>query len=195
MRLKMVPQVTSIDFLSMRKYAIGLSGFAIILACVSFFTLGLNFGIDFRGGTVIELRMPGPADLSQIRAIVGELDLGDVAVQEFGAPQDVLIQLEASVVPEGALTPDLVVTNALRQIYPELEIRQVEFVGPKVSGELIQAGAIAIVLAVVAVLIYIWQRFEWQFALGGVVALVHVGRLTLGAFYEGQVAFTLSLIA
>ncbi|MEM7544742.1 MAG: protein translocase subunit SecF [Pseudomonadota bacterium] len=195
MRLKLVPDVTTIDFMGKAKYAIGLSGIAIILAAISFFTLGLNFGIDFRGGTVIELRFPEIPDLSQIRAIVGGLDLGDVAVQEFGQPNEILIQLEASIVPEGALTPDLIVTNALAEVYPALEVRRVEFVGPKVSGELVQAGAIAITLAVLAVLIYIWLRFEWQFAVGAVAALVHDVVLTIGVFSEVQLEFNLSIIA
>ncbi|MEM8751786.1 MAG: protein translocase subunit SecF, partial [Pseudomonadota bacterium] len=136
MRLKLVPNETRVDFLGLKKIALAFSGLAVVASIVVFFALGLNFGIDFRGGAVVEVRTEGPADLGQIRDVVGDLDLGDVSVQEFGEPEEVLIQLEATGGEEGQTSTDLVI-RALQAEIGEIEIRRVEFVGPKVSGELV----------------------------------------------------------
>ncbi|MEM7267924.1 MAG: protein translocase subunit SecF [Pseudomonadota bacterium] len=196
MRLKLVPEETAIDFLGMRTIAAAMSGAAIIASIAIFFMMGLNFGIDFRGGVTIEARTEGPADLGQIRSITGGLDLGDVSVQEFGQPEDVLIQVEVQQ-GDGDVQQAVVSTvkDALTAEIQSIEFRRVEVVGPKVSGELIEAGVIAIVLAVVAVLIYIWLRFEWQFSVGAVAALVHDVVLTIGIFSLVQLEFNLSIIA
>ena len=196
MRLKLIPDETNIDFLGMRKVALAASALAIIASIVVWLMMGLNFGIDFRGGTTIEAQTEGPADLAQIRSITGGLGLGDVSVQEFGQPEDVLIQVEEQP-GDGNVQMAVVaqVKDALSAEIAGIEFRRVEVVGPKVSGELIEAGVLAILLAVGAVLIYIWLRFEWQFSLGAVAALVHDVIITIGVFSLVQLEFNLSIIA
>ena len=196
MRLKLVRDETQFDFLGFWKIAGSLSILAMIGSVVAFLMLGLNFGIDFRGGVTIEVRTEGPADLGQIRGIVGNLDLGDVSVQEFGQPEDVLIQVEVQQ-GDGNVQQAVVaqVKDALDAEIANIEYRRVEVVGPKVSGELIQAGVIAILLAIAAVLFYIYVRFEWQFSVGAVAALVHDVVLTIGVFSIMQLEFNLSIIA
>ena len=196
MRLRLVPAGTKIDFLGVRKAAMALSGLLIVGSVALTVLMGLNFGIDFRGGTMIEARTPGVADLGQIRSIASGLGLGDVAVQEFGEPTDVLVRVETQPGDGDAQMAVVeVVQNALAAEIEGIEFRRVEVVGPKVSGELIQAGALAVLVAVAAVLIYIWLRFEWQFALGAVAALVHDVVLTIGVFSLVQLQFNLSIIA
>jgi preprotein translocase subunit SecF len=159
---------------------------------------GLNFGIDFQGGTMIEVRMPGDAaDLAGMRATLGTLGLGEVALQEFGTPTDVLIRIERQ---EGDDEVQLAAVNlvkgALGEAYGEdVSYRRVEFVGPKVSGELLWAGTQAVLFALIAILIYIWFRFEWQFGVGAVVALIHDVVLTLGIFSLLGLEFNLATVA
>ena len=201
-RLKVVREQTKIDFLGYRRIWAIVSAIAAAVSLVALLTLGLNFGIDFRGGTLVEVRMPGAqADLGEIRGVVGDLGLGDVAVQEFGDPRDVLIRVEEQVTretgPQDAtvLTASQKVAAALEEAFPGVSVRRTETVGPKVSGELIQSGIIAVTLAVLSVLAYIWIRFEWQFAVGAVAALVHDVVLTIGLFALLQLQFNLSIIA
>ncbi|MEL7464588.1 MAG: protein translocase subunit SecF [Pseudomonadota bacterium] len=196
MRLKLVKSETNFDFLGLRKLAAIVSAALVIGSIAIFAIMGLNFGIDFRGGTTIEARTQGPADLAVIRSVTSGLGLGDVSVQEFGRPDDVLIQVEEQP-GDGDAQMEVVtiVRVALEEALPGIEIRRVEVVGPKVSGELIQAGVMAILLAVGAVLIYIWLRFEWQFSLGAVAALVHDVIITIGVFSLVQLEFNLSIIA
>ncbi|MEM7024323.1 MAG: protein translocase subunit SecF [Pseudomonadota bacterium] len=182
---RLVPDQTAVPFLRFRKLAFAISGVLVVLSVLLLPTKGLNFGIDFRGGTMIEVRVPGEAaDLAGMRGILGGLGLGEVALQEFGAPTDVLIRVERQ---QGDQAVQLAavdqIKSALAQNYgDDLSYRRVEFVGPKVSGELLWAGTQAILYALIAVLIYIWFRFEWQFGIGAVVALVHDVVLTLGIF-------------
>ena len=195
-RLKLVPETTKIGFMSARKVSVGASIAAMIASLVLLVVMGLNFGIDFRGGTMIEVRTPQAAELGRIRDVAGGLGLGDVQVQEFGDPRDVLIRVETQegdgdVQMQAAET----VRDALEAAFEGVEIRRVEVVGPKVSGELIVQGVTAIALAVFAVLVYIWLRFEWQFSLGAVAALVHDVILTVGVFSLFQIQFNLSIIA
>ena len=183
MRLKLVKEATNFNFLGMRKIAMAPSAVAIVGSIAIFALLGLNFGIDFRGGTTIEARTQGPADLASIRSLSSGLGLGDVSVQEFGQPEDVLIQIEEQPGDDNAqMAVVTIVKEALSTEIEGIEFRRVEVVGPKVSGELIEAGVLAILLAVCAVLIYIWLRFEWQFSLGAVAALVHDVIITIGVF-------------
>ncbi|MEM7527422.1 MAG: protein translocase subunit SecD [Pseudomonadota bacterium] len=195
-RLSLVGRETHVHFMSFRKIAAGISVTGVVLAIGLTAAVGLNLGIDFRGGTMIEARTPAAADLSEIRTAVTDLDLGDVAVQSFGSERDVLVRVE-----EQQLTGDErmavaeQVGDALEEAIPGTEVRRVEVVGPKVSGELLQAGILAIVLAVSAVLLYIWLRFEWQFGVGAVVALVHDVALTIGVFSLLGIEFNLAIIA
>lgn len=195
MLLKLVPANTTFKFISGRKIAYILSILMIIGSFELYFTKGLNFGIDFEGGIMIEIGTEGPANIGAIRTVMSGLNMGDVKVQEFGAANDVLIRLEHQ---EG-LTVDQVVEK-VRKALPtaidgEISYRRTETVGSTVSGELISDGIMAVALAIGAVLIYIWLRFEWQFGMGAVIALVHDVILTIGMFSFTGMEFNLSTIA
>lgn len=202
MRLRLVPQDTKWDFFSRPALWLGISGFLMVLALVSFFVQGLNFGIDFRGGTTIRTESAQSVDVGTYRDAIAPLDLGDVTITEvfdpnFDENQNVtMIRIQAQEGQE-AVTADVIQTieAALQAVVPDITFVSVESVGPKVSGELIQTAVIAVLLAIGAVLIYIWLRFEWQFALGAVAALVHDVVLTIGVFSELQIRFDLAIIA
>jgi preprotein translocase SecF subunit len=195
-RLKLVPDQTSIDFMGIRKLTLGLSAVAVVASLVLLAVMGLNFGIDFRGGTMIEARTAQPADIGAIRETANGLGLGSVQVQEFGDPRDVLIRMETQPGDGDAqMRAADTVQKALAAEFEGLEVRRTEVVGPKVSGELITQGVLAVGLAVFAVLVYIWLRFEWQFSLAAVAALVHDVTLTVGIFSLLQIQFNLSIIA
>jgi len=196
MALRLVPDDTNIDFLGLRRIGFLVSGLLVVLSIALFFTRGLNLGIDFVGGSTIEIQTQEPADIAEIRAIVGELDLGDTSVQEFGAPTEVIIRFEEQAGGEDAQqAAQERVENALKQNLAGVEIRRTAFIGPQVSAELARDGVMAVTFAVIAVLIYIWLRFEWQFGLGAVIALVHDVLLTIGFFSITQLQFNLSIIA
>jgi len=192
-KLKLVPDDTHIQFLSMRFIALGLSSVAVLGSIVMVIVLGLNFGIDFRGGTMIEIGTEEPADIADLRNRLGDLGLGDVQIQEFGSPTEVLIRIETQ--PGGEEAQRAAIETVRGELGESVEYRRVEVVGPTVSGELIEAGVLAIVLAVGMMLVYIWFRFEWQFSVGAVVALVHDVVITLGVFAILQLEFNLSIIA
>ena len=190
-RLRLVPADTRIPFLGMRKTAFGLSGLMILLSVVMLVVSGLNFGIDFRGGTLLEVKTPGPANLAQMRSALSGLGLGEVALQEFGAADDVLIRVERQ---PGDSTAQQRAVEIIKEALA-VDYRRVEFVGPKVSGELVRDGTLALVGALVCMLIYIWFRFEWQFSIGAVAALAHDVILTFGFFAVTGLEFNLSIIA
>ncbi|MTJ05692.1 MAG: protein translocase subunit SecF [Sediminimonas qiaohouensis] len=202
MRLKLVPQNTNWDFFARPTLTLGISGVLMILALISFLLQGLNFGIDFRGGTTIRTESAETIDIAEYRDAVGSLGLGDISISEvfdptFGPDQNVaMVRIQAQEGQE-AVTAEVVaeVEAALREAVPDIRFLSVESVGPKVSGELIQTAVIAVLLAISAVLVYIWLRFEWQFALGAVAALVHDVVLTIGVFSELQIQFDLAIIA
>ena len=202
MRLRLVKQNTSFDFFSRWKIWLGISGLLMVVAFASFMLQGLNFGIDFRGGTTIRTESAQPIDIGVYRQSMEPLGLGDISITEvfdptFGPDENVaMIRIQAQEGQE-AVSADTVqdVEAAMRVVIPDIKFVSVESVGPKVSGELIQTAAIAVLLAIGAVLIYIWLRFEWQFALGAVAALVHDVILTIGIFSELQIRFDLAIIA
>ena len=202
MRLKLVPQDTSIDFFRHWKTTFGASAIAMVLSIVVFFIMGLNFGIDFRGGTSIRTEAQAPVDVGAYRAAVLPLGFGDVAITEvfdpaFGPDRNVaMVRIQAQEGTE-AITSEQInaVREALVAVDPTLTFAAVESVGPKVSGELIRSAVISVVLALAAVLFYIWLRFEWQFSVGAVAALVHDVVLTIGIFSILQIRFDLAIIA
>jgi preprotein translocase subunit SecF len=202
MRLRLVPQSTNFNFFGRSWLWLGISGAMVVVAFVSFLLQGLNFGIDFRGGTTIRTESAQAIDIATYRGAVGSLGLGDITITEvfdpsFGPDKNVaMIRIQAQDGQE-AVTPEVIaaVEAALAQAVPDIRFVSVESVGPKVSGELIQTAVIAVVLAIGAVLVYIWMRFEWQFALGAVLALVHDVVLTIGIFSELQIRFDLAIIA
>ena len=202
MRLRLVPKNTNWDFFSQSKLWLGFSALLLIGSLVSFLMQGLNFGIDFRGGTTIRTESTQTIDVAAYRQAIGDLQLGDVTISEvfdptFAADQHVaMIRIQAQEGQE-AVSADTVksVLAALQSVAPDIEFVSVESVGPKVSGELIQKAIIAVDLAIAAVLVYIWLRFEWQFAVGAVAALIHDVLLTIGVFSVVQIKFDLAIIA
>lgn len=202
MRLKLVPTETSYDFFRYWKVTFGASVAAVIAAIVIFAVVGLNFGIDFRGGTTIRTESTQSVDVGAYRDAIGSLDLGDISITEvfdptFGPERNVaMVRIQAQEGQE-SVTPETIfaIEEALQAVYPDMTFPSVESVGPKVSGELIQSAIIAVVLAIGAVLLYIWLRFEWQFSVGAVAALVHDVLLTIGVFSLLQIRFDLAIIA
>lgn len=202
MRLRLVKQNTNFDFFSRWKMWLGISAVMMVVAFGSFMLQGLNFGIDFRGGTTIRTESPRPVDIAEYRGAIDTLGLGDITITEvfdptFGDDQNVaMIRIQAQDDQE-AVTVETVeaVEAALQTVRPDIRFISVESVGPKVSGELINTAILAVALAIGAVLIYIWLRFEWQFAAGAVIALVHDVLLTIGIFSELQIRFDLAIIA
>jgi preprotein translocase subunit SecF len=186
MRLfRLVPDDTHIPFVRYQWWAYLFSGALVLLTLIMVPVHGLNFGIDFRGGILIEVRMPGEAaDIGAMRTTLGGLGLGEVQLQEFGEPTDVLIRVERQAGDEAAQQAALsTIRSALTQEFGEgISYRRVEFVGPRVSEDLFWAGTMAVIFAVIAILAYVWFRFEWHFAVGAVAALVHDAVTTIGLF-------------
>ena len=191
--LDFLPHGTNFPFISYRKISFLLSSLALIASIALFTSKGLNYGIDFRGGTLIEIQTKGPANISELRSKLSRLGLGDVQIQQFGEPTDVLIRVEEQ--PGGEEAQQAVVSKMRAALGDDVTYRRTEVVGPTVSAELITSGAQAVIFAILAVLIYIWFRFEWQFSLGAVAALVHDIILTIGIFSFLQLEFNLSIIA
>ncbi len=192
--LQIVPAGTKIPFIAFRHISLTLSVIMIVASVSLFLTKGLNYGIDFIGGTTIEIKtLDGPADLRQLREIVSGLNLGDVQLQTFGAEDEVLIKIQSQEGGDGKQQKVIELIKAT--LTGNIEYRRVEVVGPTVSGELVQGSIIAVIIAIVAVLIYIWARFEWQFSVGAVVALVHDIVITIGFFSLLQLDFNISIIA
>ena len=202
MRLRLVPKDTNYDFFSRSKLWLGFSVLLMIASVLSFLYQGLNFGIDFRGGTTLRTDSAQPVDVAAYRGALQQLNLGDVTITEVFDPnfrddQNVtMIRIQAQDGQE-AISSEIVeaARASLSVVAPDIVFVSVESVGPKVSGELIQTAVIAVVLAIGAVLVYIWLRFEWQFAIGAVAALVHDVLLTIGVFSIAQIRFDLAIIA
>ncbi|MEJ6397990.1 protein translocase subunit SecD [Yoonia sp. 208BN28-4] len=201
-RLKMIKDETKFDFFNRAKMWLGISGIAMLIAFGSFAYQGLNFGIDFQGGTSIRTQSEQPVDVGAYRDAIEPLELGDVSISEvfdptFDADQNVaMVRIQAQDGDESVSADTIAaVEAALQSIDPSITFPSVESVGPKVSGELIQTAIIAVALAVIGIMAYIWLRFEWQFAVGAVLALVHDVLLTIGIFSELQIKFDLAIIA
>ena len=188
---------SSIDFLKGKYVAFITSIILILLSIGLVFLNGLNFGIDFKGGTLIEIETQNKIEISEVRSSLNSLSLGDIQVQEFGSDKNLLIRIEqqqgGDQIQQNVL--EIVKQKLTSDITDTINFRRTEVVGPKVSGELIQSGTIAILVAVFAMLIYIWLRFEWQFSLGAVIALLHDVILTIGVFCLTQLEFNLPIIA
>lgn len=202
MRLKLVPHETNWDFFARARLWLGVSVLLMVVAMGSFFWQGLNLGIDFTGGTNLRVQSTQAVDVGVYRNALEALDLGDISIVEVNDPtfaedQNVAIVTLQPQDGEEAVSNATIsaVQEALRGVYADMEFPSVESVGPTVSGELVRTAAIAVALAIGAVLIYIWLRFEWQFALGAVAALVHDVVLTIGIFSELQIRFDLAIIA
>ena len=202
MRLRLVPAETNFDFFRFRNITMGLSIAAVILSLAAWLVIGLNFGIDFLGGTTIRTESSQPVDIAAYRAAIETLDLGDVSITEvfdptFGEGRNVaMIRIQAQA-GEESVTADVIkaVEAALNAYDAEMPFPSVESVGPKVSGELIMTAVLAVSAALLAILFYIWLRFEWQFSVGAIAALAHDVILTIGIFSIFQIRFDLATIA
>lgn len=202
MRLRLVPQETNWDFFSRSYLSLGISGLLMVVSVVAFFVFGLNFGIDFRGGTTIRTESTQAVDVGAYRDAIAPLGLGDVSISEvfdpsFGPDQNVAqVRIQAQEGDEAISVETIqAVEDALTSVDPSITFPSVESVGPKVSGELIWSAVEAVLAAIATVLVYIWLRFEWQFSLGAVAALVHDVTLTIGVFALFQIQFDLAIIA
>jgi preprotein translocase subunit SecF len=194
---RLVPDDTRIRFMRYQYWSYAFSGTLILLTLILVPLKGLNFGVDFRGGLLIEARLPGTtADLGAMRAILGGLGLGEVALQTFGEPNDVLIRVQRQ---EGGEEAQLAavekVKSALNQSFGDVSYRRVESVGPNVSSELLWSGAQAVIYSFIAILAYIWFRFEWQYGVGAIFALVHDVVTTIGIYCLFDLEFNLTSVA
>lgn len=202
MRVRLVPEKTTIDFFRLQYVTFGASILAVLATAVLVLTLGLNFGIDFRGGTSIRTESTTAVEVAVYRAALAPLELGDVAISQvfdpaFRADQHVaMVRIQAQ---EGfeAVTPEAIgaIEAALKAVDPAIRFAAVESVGPKVSSELIWQALLAVAAGSVGILAYVWARFEWQFAVGTVAALLHDVIVTVGVFSLFQLKFDLSIVA
>ena len=188
-----VPPDTKIDFVGQRTITWIVSALLTVVPIILIATVGLNFGIDFKGGTLIEIKTKeAQADLADIRTKISGLGIGEVQIQEFGAPNDVLIRVSAQPTEQEQQASIAKVKQALGD---GVEYRRIEVVGPTVSNELIAGGTIAVVVAMIGILIYVWFRFEWQFAVAAIASLIHDVTGTIGLYALLQLEFNLSSIA
>jgi preprotein translocase subunit SecF len=193
-RVHIVPPDTKFNFIQFRRISFPVSAVLTIVAITLYFTHGLNFGIDFRGGTLIEVQSKsGPADIAGMRTTLGTLDLTEFQLQQFGSPTDVLIRIAQQ--PGGEEGQQAAVQRVRAALGDSVEYRRVEVVGPRVSTELLSFGLIGIFVAIGGILIYLWFRFEWQFALGATIANAHDLVLTIGFMSIAQIDFDLTSIA
>jgi preprotein translocase subunit SecF len=192
--LRIVPDNTRFKIVRFRRFSYPFSAAYSLLVLFLFLTVGLNFGIDFRGGTLIEMQAKsGKPEISQVRQTANGLGFGEAEVQEFGQAGD--ISMRFALQPGGEAAQQQVVVRAREAFSPNFDFRRVETVGPRVSGELVQAGTLGVVLAIVGVLIYLWFRFEMQLAIGAILGTLHDIVLTMGFFLITQLEFNLTSIA
>lgn len=192
--LRIVPDNTKFKFVWFRRFSYPLSAAYSILVLALFLTVGLNFGIDFKGGTLLEVQSKaGPIDIGEMRGKLDALGYGEVQLQEFGSNGEVLIRIAQQ--PGGDEVQQKVMTRVKETLGDNIEYRRVEVVGPRVSQELLGYGTIGIIVAIFGILVYLWFRFEWQFALGAMIANVHDLVLTIGFMSVAQIDFDLTSIA
>ncbi|WP_366555827.1 protein translocase subunit SecF [Aquibaculum sediminis] len=192
--IRLLPAEPRIPFLAVRYWFLAIAMILMTGSIATFFVQGLNFGVDFRGGILMEVRTDAPADLEDMRSRLGALDIGPVTLQEFGEPTDVLINLQRQ---DGTEDAQMDAINAVRaELGDEVaEYRRTEFVGPRVGEELRRAGMMATLLSLLGIGLYIWFRFEWHFAMASLLALVHDVIVTIGFFSFTQIEFNLTTLA
>ena len=192
--LRLAPEDTKFPFMRFRRVSYPFSALMSIISVVLFLNIGMNFGIDFSGGTLIELRAKdGMADTAKLRSIADHLNVGDVEVQGFGGTSDVTLRFGLQ--PGGDVAQQAAVNRVRDAIGDGYEVRRTEVVGPRVSGELVQSGTLGVVISIIAVLCYLWFRFEWQFAVGAIIATMHDLLLTVGFFALTRLEFNTTSIA
>jgi preprotein translocase subunit SecF len=188
-----IQRIPNIDFMGIRKIGFALSAVMTVGSIALFLIQGLNYGIDFSGGIVIEARTPQAANIGKMRAALDKLGLGEVSLQGFGGPDDVLIRVPRQ--PGSDQAQDVAVTKVKEALGPGVDYRRTDVVGPTVGKELIRAGTIATILALVAIAFYVWFRFEWQFGIGAMLSTLHDTITTVGLFSLFQIEFNLTTLA
>ena len=192
--LKLVKTGTDIKFMKIKRLTLLVSSFLFLLSLISIFTKGLNLGIDFTGGSLIEVRFEEKISLNNLRSEMNNLDLGEIQLQTIGEENDVVIRVQDKNNDAITQTKTIeVIKNSLKD--KSVDYRRTEFVGPKVGGELVNAGIIAVIFSLIGILFYIWLRFQWNFAIGAIIALIHDVILTLGFFSVLQLEFNLATVA
>ena len=192
--LKLVKTGTDIKFMKLKRLTVLISSFLFLLSLISIFTKGLNLGIDFTGGSLIEVRFEEKISLNNLRSEMNNLDLGEIQLQTIGEENDVVIRVQDKNNDAITQTKTIeVIKNSLKD--KSVDYRRTEFVGPKVGGELVNAGIIAVIFSLIGILFYIWLRFQWNFAIGAIIALIHDVILTLGFFSVLQLEFNLATVA
>lgn len=192
--LRIVPDNTKIPFMRMRKWTFPLAAFLSIMSVILFFTVGPNYGIDFLGGTVIEIQTKdAKPDLGKLRSKLNDLGLGDVQVQTIGADNSILIRMGQQAGGEEA--QQAAIGKIRTALTGEAEFRRTEIVGPRVSGELAYNGGLAMLVTFAAIAIYVWFRFEWQFAVGSIISAANVVIMTFGFYVVTQHEFNLTSLA
>ena len=191
--LHIVPPGTKIDFIGMRYWSLGLSIALTVISLASIAIQGFNFGIDFKGGILLEVKMQQAPDLGELRSKLDGLNLGEISLQQFGAPDDILIRVQT---PEETPQEQARVIEAVKGVLGEgVDFRRTEFVGPKVGAELVQAGFLAMLFSLIGISVYVWFRFEWQFGVGALVSTLHDIITTVGLFSVFHLEFSLTTVA
>lgn len=193
--LRFFPSNTKIPFMRMRWVAFAFSIGLMVAAFALFFTRGLTLGIDFTGGILMEVRAEKPVELAPVRAAFGKGDFGEVSLQHFGNEQELLLRIQAQEGEDQARKVEKVKRVLAESIEGELDFRKIDYVGPSVGKELVQSAYISISLAFLAIMIYVWFRFEWQFGLGGILALVHDATMMVGFYLVSGFDFNLTSVA
>ncbi len=191
--IALVPAGTHFDFIGKRYWSLGLSIVLTVVSLVSIAVQGFNFGIDFKGGVLLEVKMQQAPDLGELRGKLDALNLGEVSLQQFGAPDDILIRVQT---PEETQQEQARVIAAVKGALGEgVDFRRTEFVGPKVGAELVQAGFLAMLFSLIGISVYVWFRFEWQFGVGALVSTIHDIVTTVGLFSVFHLEFSLTTVA
>ncbi len=192
-RLKLVPDNSAFDFLCKMRLTAAFSAMLVLVSIGLFFGKGLNLGIDFRGGILIEAQSQNSVDVAKIRSDLSRLSLGDISIQSFGSKRDILIRVQRQ---EGDEKAQIAAIQRITETLGEnFEIRRTEFVGPTIGAELAEKGMLAVGCALLAIMIYIWFRFEWQFSIAAVIALGHDVISTVGLFALASFEFNLATVA
>ena len=192
--LKIIKIGTKINFMKIKKLTLVISFILFSLSLFAVFFKGLNLGIDFTGGSLIEVRFENKINLNNLRNEMKKLDLGEIQLQTIGNENDVVIRVQEKKNSDGT---DIKTINVIKNFLNEksVEYRRTEFVGPKVGDELVNAGILAVMFSLIGILIYIWLRFQWNFAIGAIIALIHDVILTLGFFSLLKLEFNLATVA
>ncbi|MBT8056416.1 MAG: protein translocase subunit SecF [Gammaproteobacteria bacterium] len=194
--MRLLNRKTNIDFVGKRKIMFVVSAVLIITSIVTLSTMRLNFGLDFTGGTLIEVAYPSAPDINEVRDNLRDSGLDDAMVQTFGAATEIVVRIPPRDEEDSSAEISTVVLQALQQgVEGEVEMRRVEFVGPQVGDELTEQGILAVVYALIGIFLYVMIRFQWRFSVGAVAALVHDVLITMGVISLLQVEFDLTVVA